>query len=584
MVDTSLAALTTAAATDQLERWLAGVADESARARLWTTYPASLASCLLARTLAVAELAALRERWIDELERSGAPWVRPLRPLATDAGLVAELHEDVGLKFGDLSLPRFVDDEVVVLTQRRLLPQAETSRCRHRLRFAWARGEAGLEPDPHADEPNPHTIYPRFVSDGWGPTYLLRAADGPRVALPCPEEGSASARFTADGRRIWVYGTHDEYSGGFAYLVDATTLDIIKRVEVHAPVSAVDEDARGETLLISTYRGLTVWSDGRLHRLSLSARDACLSPDGRHIATLGEGLQIWSLADVVRAGGAPEVGFATTFDPSGERLLTGARLYDGRTGAAIAVLAPEIDSYLEGGPAQPWFHLGTRRLINMHGMMQAWDSRSGAPLKADRRLRFPHWFVLAYDRAGERLAALRTGAQEVALHGLPDGQQLASITLDISGDALAMTPDGSLLAARGGADIELRTVYGKLRRRFVHPVEPSRRRPFGDPDSLRFASDGRRLASFCEGDGWRIWPVTGGPAQHLATRQAIDELEGFGLRPPGWHVEAGTRSLFVHRASGTRIALPAAGPWACNPAQPRNLASDDLHVELRGPG
>lgn len=52
-------------------------------------------------------------------------------------------------------------------------------------------------------------------------------------------------------------------------------------------------------------------------------------------------------------------------------------------------------------------------------------------------------------------------------------------------------------------------------------------------------------------------------------------------RTPGdWSVESRGMTVFTHRPSGVRIAMPLAGPLECNPANRRILAFKDLHVEL----
>jgi len=100
--------------------------------------------------------------------------------------------------------------------------------------------------------------------------------------------------------------------------------------------------------------------------------------------------------------------------------------------------------------------------------------------------------------------------------------------------------------------------------------------------ALRFSSDGGRLARFLKRDGWRIWSLSTGDEQFLAARDAIEEVADFGApRPQGWVMESGAMTVFSRPSSDVRIALPVAGPWACNPADTRILACSDLHVELR---
>ena len=53
--------------------------------------------------------------------------------------------------------------------------------------------------------------------------------------------------------------------------------------------------------------------------------------------------------------------------------------------------------------------------------------------------------------------------------------------------------------------------------------------------------------------------------------------------PADWTIEADSKTVFTHQPTGTRVALPVCGPWVSNPANPRILACDRLHIALRGP-
>ncbi|MFY0533122.1 hypothetical protein [Nannocystis pusilla] len=85
----TLAALESALATGTEAEWLAQLSDEKVREqvqralqadrKLWTQYPDSLGSCLLARTFGVEALASLHRAWSEELAERGRPWIRPLR-------------------------------------------------------------------------------------------------------------------------------------------------------------------------------------------------------------------------------------------------------------------------------------------------------------------------------------------------------------------------------------------------------------------------------------------------------------------------------------------------------------------------
>lgn len=597
MLAATLVALESALARDALDAWLAALPGEEARTRvrralaldrrLSREYPASLASCLLARLGDDAELAPLRRAWAAELDARGVPWIRPLRGLPAPAALLAELHGGAGLSLDGLQRPSFTSDDCVTLTAIRFHPsvQPPERRRRERLRWRWRTDEVSVEPDLE-DDATAAAGWPRFEHPHWGPVYMTRGPGEPRIELPCPEEGSASAALGSDGR-LFVYGTHDEYAGGFVYVLDAATLAVRQRIETARPVRGVCGCSRDDRLLISTYGGICVWLDGRVAPLPFVTGEARLSPDGAQVVTLSDGLRIWSLAELLRGGAQAGPGFRAQFDPSGDRLLVGDRLCDGRTGETLSALEPCFGEYLEGGPAHPSLYFGSRHLIHMHGSVQVWSTRTGARVPLRRMRVYPHWFMVAYDRAGERVAALHRGEREVVLHAIPGGEVVRRLRFEVDGEALALAPDASLVAVQQGAVVEVRRVAGGgLVRRFGEALAgaPTNRGSLMD-STLRFSADGRRLARLCPGDGWRIWALAGGAEERAPERDALAACADFAPpRPPGWSIVAGTRTLFTHEATGTTIAVPAAGPWVCNPAEPRIVASDALHAELRAPG
>jgi len=594
MLSHSLAALRTALADGHLTAWLAAL-PEPARAPihraltldrlLLREHPDSLASCLLARTHGDAPCVGLAAAWQRELAAGDTPWIEPLRAVPVAPGLIAELHERDDLALPGLHNVSFASDADIVVVANRFHPDVQDPalRRRDRLRWSWARDEAVLEPDPHADDPGPRERFPRFESDGWGPVHLVRSPGATRITLPCPEDGSADARFTADGTRLIVYGTLDEYAGGFVWIVDPGTLSIERRLDTSSPVSAVIGHAP-ERLVVTTYRSGTIaWIDGEARQVALSGRSLALSPDGAHVASLDGGLRVWSLAELLRAPvAAPRAGFPPRFDPDGLRLLCDRQLLDARTGLPIAHLDPDLSPYLEGGPAQPWLHLGTRNLICSHGGLQIWDTRSGARRKPRHRLGFPHWYCLAYDRSGQHLAVLHQGETEVALHTLPNGRLLRTVRFELAGQAIAMSTDAGMIAVQQGAAIEVRGADGSLLQRLGRAATTPARRHFGEP-TLRFSADGQRIACLVAGDEWWVVSLASG-ADERVTDAGFAALPDFASpRPRDWTIAGRTRSLFTHAPTSTRIALPVSGPWICNPADPRIVACDELHAVLHAP-
>jgi len=93
--------------------------------RLWTAHPASIASCLLARTLGADGFAAVHHAFCRELDERGSPWVRPLRALPVAAGLLAELHEAEGFGLHELGVLSFESDDELVLAPYPLHPNVQ---------------------------------------------------------------------------------------------------------------------------------------------------------------------------------------------------------------------------------------------------------------------------------------------------------------------------------------------------------------------------------------------------------------------------------------------------------------------------
>lgn len=586
MEQPTIAQLEAAIATNTVDAWLLRVPGEAGRERvrqalaldrrLVADYPASLASCLLARCAGEPALDDLHARWTRELTERGLPWIAALRPLSIAPGLLAELHPDASFACSE---PEFESEHVLVLTS------TAHSEPRPQLRWLWERGDATVRTLAPRVVAEPR-LYPRFEGS-WGPQLLVRSPGARPVRLPCPEGGNASARLTRDRRRILVYGSLEDGAGGFAYVVEPSTLTVERAASSRRPVLAIRECDDARMLLCTGGRTLALWSAGTVHELPVTAEDACLSPSGEQLATwsVRSGVRLWSIHALLRR--APEdvePGFPTCFDPSGDRLLAGRRLYDGHTGALLAELAPVFGHYLEGGPARPWMQLAARYLISVHRTLQLWDARTGQSIAVAGYHHFEHWYSLAYDRDGTRLAVLCKGHKTVALWALPAAQPLGELTFSHAGDAVAVSPDGQLIAIQLRGEVELRDAAGALVRRFTHPVagtQPSEYVPFGAL-TLRFSRDGRRIARFGSGDGWRIWPVDGDSAPaHVAALRGLDELDDFSVRITEWTIEATSRTVFTHRETGTQIALPVSGPWAVNPANSRIVASDGLHVELR---
>lgn len=610
----TIAALEAAVAADALDTWLAllpaGETRDIARQAiaidrgLWAEHPASLASCLLARTFLVPQLAALHAAWCGELDARPSPWIRPLRPLPTPMGLLAEvrgLHEwsspadpalRAGLDLQGLALPRFESDDVLVVAAhplaRRFRDQAD--RRRDRLRWTWSRGEAQLEADPEADQPGPEQRYPRVKMAAGGAIRLVRAPGSPPEELPCPAWSHTRGYFSRDGQRLLLTCSPDDDAGSFAMVLDPRDLRVVREVYLATSITHLCECDDADRLLLCDFEGaLFLWEGGEARALPVTSRAACLSPSGRYLATRDETVRVWSLDDLGVLPAKPnrrDFQFPTGFDPSGDRLVADGRLRDGRTGLPLANLSFRFAIYLEGGPASPWFHIGTKHIVCMHTCWQLNDAQSGRRIESPERSCFYHPRTQAFDRAGELVAVTGGSPPAITLYELPSAQQRRAIPS--SAAHVALHPDGHLVAGRTDRVVEVWcAASGEHRRRFVHPTgKPAW--SGGDRTTLCFSRDGRRLASFLEGDGWRLWSIDdeqeseGADDEHLRAYEAIVEVSDFAPpRSADWTIETGPTTVFVHRPTGTRIALPVAGLWIHNPACPEIVACTRMHVELR---
>jgi hypothetical protein len=179
------------------------------------------------------------------------------------------------------------------------------------------------------------------------------------------------------------------------------------------------------------------------------------------------------------------------------------------------------------------------------------------------------------------MAVLHFGDAEVVVHALPRGRVVRTLTFDLAGEALALSPDGARVAVQRGRAVEVRDAGGVVLRA-GDPADPPSRRGRPADGTLRFSADGARLARWADGDGWRIWSLDGADERHLPARDDLAGLDGFAPpHPRDWTIDPGTCTRFHHRPTGTTIALPAAGPWVWNPADPHIGAAGDLHIELR---
>lgn len=572
-------------------------------APLVTTSFASLGSCLYARVLGVPALATLAFEWARELDASGTPWVRALRPMPFPVGLVdGRMIQELpavseGQREGEgqqLQLPSGAMLEVQRLLEPASSRQGAGEQLLEKLQWRW------LMPSTlgrAAARPNDEARRPKFVSEGWGPVSLVREPGATPIELPCPEDGSADAKLSDDGKTLIVYGTNDAYAGGFAMLLDPETLAVRLRIETEHPVYQISVCDRPDRVLLKISSGWVLWSAGSIRPLKLGGDNeygsgyAGLSSDGAYIAVGRMALQIWSVDELLAA---PEerhlVGLPSEFDPSGERLVSHRTLYHGRTGEVIAQLDPHPTHFLEGGPASPPYRYTRRFIVDVRAAkVRLWSTETGTELRPQIELldtRLPHWYMLAYDDEGTVVAQFRRN--RVTLHPLSPGEETRMIDLDEDAYVLALTRDGTLLALAAATFIEIRDLQGTLLRRLSWSQPVSKPSFHLSPEEmLRFSRDGQRLAYKVDEDRWRVWTIAKEAGDDAGTEleagASPDMLADFAPPSPAdWRSEGEVATIFTHKPTGTPVAFPAPGPWQFHPHEPQFAANVHAHVELRG--
>ncbi|MCA9178464.1 MAG: hypothetical protein KDB14_28585 [Planctomycetales bacterium] len=585
----SLADLRDALASDRLARYLDDVGlshsgrEELSRIiahdrHLWRLYPNSLESCLVGRLLGVGELENLRSEWVAEIRASGRPWIECLHPLRLPDGQLATLF-DTTPAFSQLTSVSFLDDDNVLLepSPYHLRKAAsEGSGPLERVVWNWRTHEHKFQVSP--EDASQRSSYPKLERQCGGPPLIVREAGGPSVAIPCPDEAYSHVRLDRTGRNVIVWGSLEDYAGGFIWFISIDDLRVERKLNTERPVWDVSESYDGTVALARTSNALVSWAAGRQRAIPLRAESAAVSPNGK-FAVIRRDIQsplvyqVWDLAEAKEGTRQPRL--PTQFSPSGHRLLRENKLFDGATGAKLADLDVLLGQYLEGGPATPYCHLGDRLLTNLHSSMQVWSSVSGERIEAGRR-RFPYWFHVAYDQSGTRLAAVKSHDREVSLYAIPSGDVETTFSIDLQApEELALSHDGELVPIAEGAEVEVRTAGGELLLSARHPPDDGtadRQVPLPAP-SLLFVSDG--IASRC-GEVWRLFELDGRGSRLIDPPKEVAPLRHLA----GWKVTPGGYTLF-EAPNEDQIALPLSGSWVVHPGAPNTLACDQCHVKLR---
>ena len=262
------------------------------------------------------------------------------------------------------------------------------------------------------------------------------------------------------------------------------------------------------------------------------------------------------------------------FSPDGARLVDGPELFDGRTGAHVAAL--QI-----GGVAMtavPWFHIGTELFVYDVIGPRFWHTKTGEPVNArpDSDHHMAHWHSVAYSRCGKVRAHsnLRT-TSVVELHELPSMKPLGFVKFSRDErNVIALSADTNLIAVLGEQRVEVRRRDGSLVYLGRTPRAVSKQN--GRTSRLIFLDEhGLALCSITEKDV-RVWRFDEGPTPKPMPASTLP----FPTSPPGWSIEAGSITRFVH-ADGRRVSVACHGPWVVNPIAPNILACPGGMFELR---
>ena len=556
------------------------------RGAIWAEQPETTIVDVYARTLDIPELAGLRREWDAALDARG-PWLRPLRPWVEEPSVLAELRAGGSVALDQVLGLRFEGEDLVVLGLR---GEAEPGEF---LAWSWARGQ--VEPRVELEPVTPrYQQDPRFERGEDAPVYRARPG-GPARQLPWEDFGHANAKMSADGRTIFVYGWFDDNYGRLE-LVDERSLEVLRRHDFDRPVAQVVERAGSDDLLVETYGGLFIVNgDGRQWHRPRAGGALAWSPSGRYVCTVDARaarlIDVRANTEFSTLRAAP--GLPTSFSPDGTRLVDGPRLLDGRSGALVAHLEVRLGEYLMGGPASPWWHVRSELILNIHSGLQVWDARTGEAMPVGEGLRVSSMNAVAYSASGRELVHGRRRHASVVT--LPDCEEVAALEFGMDIEAVALADSGHLVAAFGGARVELRQRDGSLLGVGELPQSPSAERGALRQGRLRLDLEHRQLRIEIPERTVSGWSRDQG--SYTQTRPGVScawSLDSEGptltrIEPAGragtedWTVEDGAVSTFVDASTDKRLAVPCAGPWVVNPGDPRLFACPDGLFELRLP-
>lgn len=394
----------------------------------------------------------LIESWSEQWRCLGRRrWLRSLRAPARRRPFVAEYRGPVAGR------PWFSSDDTVV---------GVASLDQHSLdaHIAWQRA-SGTRSD--AAPPERRVRYSLdAMESSFGRLVLQDSLTGTSKTLTPGVEDQLQEICELDDGDVLAAGWFGDYEG-VVVRFDMTTGKIVWRIELEHRVTTLAVAGSRAVLSLRGHSILECATGEVVAHLPNDKGMAALSVDHRALAVFdGATLRVWDLEDpqTRQALGSPgEAGFtAAQFSAEGSLLLSGSRLFDGRTGVHLATLPLESPGYLEGGPARGCTRVLEDGLIEaqvFHGVMR-WDRESELLWSDSSRHHGMHGESLAFHPKGERYVMhARDGSTSV--RDTRTGHRLHGLEAPGRWYELAYSLDGARLAVHGQTDTVWDVVTGE---------------------------------------------------------------------------------------------------------------------------